>query len=77
MDNELLHGYMDYVAIGTESIILIDFKSDQNVSDSELHQRYDEQLHAYQSALAFMYPTHKIYAYLYSFQNKSMSLVKG
>ena len=47
IENQLMHGYMDYVAMDDSKIILIDFKSDQKLTDHQLHLLYDEQLAAY------------------------------
>lgn len=76
VDNQLLHGYMDYVAITENRIMLIDFKSDHNLSDHELHMLYDSQLKDYGKALKQLYPNHQIDAYLYSFSNQSLSMIE-
>ena len=66
VDNECIHGYIDYVAIHNNQLVLIDFKSDMNVSSSILHERYDEQVLSYMKALHHLYPNNEINAYLYS-----------
>lgn len=76
INHQLMHGYMDYVAIDQQRIILIDFKSDQQLSDHELHQRYDEQLADYVKACQLLYPNHQVDAYLYSFSNQSMTMIE-
>lgn len=74
--NQLMHGYMDYVAMDESKIILIDFKSDQKLTDHQLHLLYDEQLAAYVKALNHLYPNHHVDAYLYSFSNQSLSMIE-
>ena len=76
IENQLMHGYMDYVAMDDSKIILIDFKSDQKLTDHQLHLLYDEQLAAYVKALNHLYPNHHVDAYLYSFSNQSMSMIE-
>ncbi|MBR5208160.1 MAG: hypothetical protein IKV65_06635, partial [Erysipelotrichaceae bacterium] len=66
------HGYIDYLAVSDKDVTLIDFKSDRHVSDEILIQRYSDQINAYIKALHQLYPTHKISAYLYSFELKHM-----
>ncbi|MFV0479599.1 MAG: UvrD-helicase domain-containing protein [Anaerorhabdus sp.] len=61
------NGIMDFVAVGEYDIILIDFKTDANVSEEELKQRYTKQLELYRYALEKAYPSHHISSYLYSF----------
>lgn len=66
IENECLHGFMDYVAIHNKDIILIDFKSDVNVHEDLLHELYDQQLLSYMKAINVLYPNHQVHAYLYS-----------
>lgn len=70
--DEILHGYMDFVSIGEQDIILIDFKTDATLDAQELTKHYREQLHTYQRALQALYPRHQIHAYLYSFALNQM-----
>ena len=66
------HGYIDYLAVNDQEVTLIDFKSDRHVNDEILVQRYANQINAYVLALHQLYPTHKISAYLYSFELNHM-----
>lgn len=66
-EDQMIHGYMDYVSISPDEVILIDFKSDRNVSETDLIERYEGQLKTYDEALCVMYPTHTIHTYIYSF----------
>lgn len=62
-----IDGIIDFVAIGDQDIILIDFKSDSNVDEMELQKRYAKQIALYKTALKKAYPQHSIKSYLYSF----------
>ncbi len=66
-DDQSISGIMDFVAIGDKEIILIDFKSDANIDEEKLKERYKKQLDLYQLALKNTYPNHRIHSYLYSF----------
>ncbi len=66
-DGKAIDGIIDFVAIGENEIILIDFKSDANVDEEELRQRYTKQLEIYKVALEKAYPSHSIQSFLYSF----------
>lgn len=64
-ETTILHGYMDFVAIG-EDIIIIDFKSDKVQTEQELLDAYTSQLQAYAKAMHSLYPSKEIHTYLYS-----------
>ncbi len=66
-DQDIVHGYMDYVAINESTIIIIDFKSDALSKESQFLSLYYKQLMAYEDAMHQIYPYHKIESYLYSF----------
>ncbi|MGL5541707.1 MAG: UvrD-helicase domain-containing protein [Erysipelotrichaceae bacterium] len=73
----IINGVMDYVAVG-EHVTLIDFKSDAHLSAAQLLQLYTPQLQSYGQALHYMYPTHTIKTYLYSFaHNAFIEVVHG
>lgn len=72
LKQECIHGFMDYVAIHDQSIVLIDFKSDINVTETTLHELYDEQLLMYMKAIGVLYPSHQVQAYLYSLHLNQM-----
>ena len=63
-----MSGVMDFVAIGDNQIILIDFKTD-NAPVNEIVRRYTQQITAYKKALRILYPDKQITAYLWSFHN--------
>ncbi len=63
--NRILHGFMDFAAIG-DDIIIIDFKTDHVDSGDVLIERYREQLSAYEQAMHILYPKHRISTYIYS-----------
>ena len=68
----LSHGFIDYLAVSSDTVTLIDFKSDRNVTPEILRNRYDSQIKAYVHALRSMYPNVQIQAYLYSFELNEM-----
>ena len=71
-DHQISHGFIDYLAIDKETITLIDFKSDRNVTSELLMERYSPQIKAYVHALHSLYPSHKIQSYIYSFELNQM-----
>ncbi len=64
-NNQLTQGYMDMVAENDEEFVIIDYKSDVNVSREELKERYTNQLTIYANSMAKAI-TKPIKAYLYS-----------
>lgn len=71
-EDTIIHGFMDYVSIMDNEIILVDFKSDRHISINELIKRYHLQIETYKKALTILYPTKQINAYIYSFELKQM-----
>lgn len=65
-ENDILHGYIDFMAINDHEIILIDFKSDHLKTAHEFIDHYRIQLKTYEKAMQIMYPDHKINTYIYS-----------
>jgi len=63
--NRIVHGYMDFAAIG-DDIIIIDFKTDADKNEAELKQCYEKQLLSYGKAMQILYPDKQIHTYLYS-----------
>lgn len=74
-DGLLIHGYIDFLSILENEVILIDFKSDRNIEKKELLNRYQAQLRAYQDALGILYPNKTISPYIYSFSLQEMIAV--
>lgn len=70
----IIHGFMDYVAIG-EKIILIDFKTDQQQDESYFLDTYKSQIMAYKEALTIIYPHMEINSYIYSTALQKMLIV--
>jgi ATP-dependent helicase/nuclease subunit A len=66
LDQQLVYGYIDMIAESEDTLIIIDFKTDRNVSDEALKQRHQHQLDTYKQAMALT-TQKKIEAYLYSF----------
>lgn len=67
-NHTLVQGVMDCVGINDTNILLIDFKSDRNMSKQQLLDHYAPQIQAYYQALHNQYPNHTIHCYLYSFE---------
>ena len=72
--NTRMIGTMDFVAIGKDTIILIDFKTDA-ISLEEIKTRYQNQLRAYERALTLLYSNHKIETYIYSLHHQASILI--
>lgn len=66
IDQQLVYGYMDMIAESDDTLIIIDFKTDRNVTETLLTERHRHQMDTYKKAMALA--SHKkIEAYLYSF----------
>lgn len=74
-NHKIIHGFMDFLAVSKNEVIMIDFKSDRGVDESILHTRYDEQIKAYHKALIKLYPEYMIKTYMYSFELERMIAV--
>jgi ATP-dependent helicase/nuclease subunit A len=66
LGQEVIHGYMDMVALTKEDTILIDFKTDRVDSPEVLKELYTDQLKDYVRVLSQMRPEKPVKAYLYS-----------
>lgn len=75
--NTLIQGSFDFIATNENSCILIDFKSDRNVFESELILRYAQQINTYYHALTILYPSLTIQTYLYSFDLEKFIEIKS
>ena len=75
-NDDIYHGFMDFVYLGDEEILLCDYKTDIDVDEEELHKRYDAQQLSYVEALRKMYPNKEIKAYIYSLDLKQFFEVK-
>lgn len=65
IEQEILHGFIDFAAIG-DDIIIIDFKTDKVQAEDELIKRYQNQLFTYTKAMHSLYPDKMIHTYIYS-----------
>jgi len=65
LDQQVLHGYMDLVSL-SDTIMVVDFKSDQLSKPQAFVEAYHEQITLYQRVLRAMYPTRPVVAYIYS-----------
>ena len=63
---QILHGYMDFVSIQNDRMIILDFKTDSLKEDAEFIQRYKGQLAMYKKAMHILYPKHSITTCIYS-----------
>ncbi len=76
-DSEMrMNGTMDFVAVGKQEIILIDFKTDAKPVQ-KIRSIYTPQLHAYAKALAHFYPGLPVHAYAWSFHHDCAIEIKG
>ncbi|MBE6128282.1 MAG: hypothetical protein E7185_03300 [Erysipelotrichaceae bacterium] len=69
-DTMRINGIMDFVAIGEDRIILLDFKTDR-AGEEDIRAMYSPQLNAYRNVLSHFYPDHRIDAYAWSFHNNT------
>lgn len=65
-NQQYIHGVMDLVGHDEKHVILIDYKSDLNVSKKQLSERYTPQIETYYHALTLIHPDKSIQAYIYS-----------
>ncbi len=63
-----ISGTMDFVAISSDTIILVDFKTD-HAEPEELQLRYSDQINTYRKALRVLFPGKNIEAYAWSFHD--------
>lgn len=71
----ILHGVMDFVALGEDNILLVDFKTD-NADAATLRCRYERQLNAYRHALEHIYRL-PVEAYIWSLHNDMAVPIKA
>lgn len=68
----VLHGYMDFVSIEENRIIIIDFKTDAFDKDNEFVERYHEQLNTYKKAMHILHPSKEIHTYIYALHRNAI-----
>ena len=66
---------MDFVALGEDNILLVDFKTD-NADAATLRCRYERQLNAYRHALEHIYRL-PVEAYIWSLHNDMAVPIKA
>ena len=66
-DSRIIHGFVDFVAIDDSSLFIVDFKSDNYVTEEDLILRYKDQINVYAESLQMIYPNKQINQYIYSF----------
>ena len=69
ISENIINGYMDFVAYDENKCILIDFKSDNLKTKTEFLSMYTQQMSLYNQALHIMYPNRQILCYIYSLSN--------
>ncbi|NLC97059.1 MAG: UvrD-helicase domain-containing protein [Erysipelotrichaceae bacterium] len=75
-NNTLINGIIDLLAINNNEIIIIDFKSDKNITEKKLKELYTQQIMHYVDSLQNIYPDKAIKAYIYSFTlNKEIEVI--
>jgi len=74
-NQQIIHGYMDMVAVNDQDCILIDFKTDAIEEASDLVKIYQPQIQLYKRALEKMYPNHNITTMIYSFSLKEFIVI--
>ncbi len=66
LNQQLVYGYIDMISQTEEKLVIVDFKTDRNVTAEELAERHKHQLEIYVQAMSLT-ENIKIEAYLYSF----------
>ncbi|MDP3305667.1 MAG: UvrD-helicase domain-containing protein [Erysipelotrichaceae bacterium] len=66
LDEQLVYGYIDMIAESDDTLIIVDFKTDRNVTQAQLIERHKHQIKTYIQAIALC-TQKKIEAYIYSF----------
>lgn len=74
-NDEILHGYMDFVSFHNEKITIVDFKTDYVENEKELIDRYHEQLAIYKKAMLILYPKAEVHCSIYSLHFNKMITV--
>lgn len=70
LDNTVMHGYMDCIALCESVVYCIDYKTDGLDDESLFVELYHEQLQNYMDVLQRQYPHKKVEGYLYSLRLK-------
>jgi ATP-dependent helicase/nuclease subunit A len=74
LNQQMVYGYIDMIAETQDTLVIVDFKTDRNVSPEQLIERHRHQMDTYVHAMTLT--THKkIEAYLYSFDLNEYVLI--
>ena len=76
-NNNIINGFIDFVAWKESSPIIVDFKTDRVASPKELIRRYEKQLLYYKEALSAIYPNYNFETYIYSFALNQFIAIKN
>ncbi|MCI8271097.1 MAG: UvrD-helicase domain-containing protein [Erysipelotrichaceae bacterium] len=63
---EILHGFIDFIAISKDMVYILDFKTDRMEQPDQFINMYQQQLKTYTHAIQLLYPNHTIRSYIYS-----------
>lgn len=77
LDNVVMHGYMDCIAVCDDTVYCIDYKTDGIDDESVFIELYHEQIENYMDVLQRQYPDKKVEGYLYSLRLKKFIEIKG
>ncbi len=77
LDNIVMHGYMDCIAVCEKSVYCIDYKTDGIDEELTFIELYHEQIENYMTVLQRQYPDKKVKGYLYSLHLKKFIEIKG
>lgn len=66
VDQHMIHGFIDYLAVSENEVIIIDFKSNKHTSADKLVEMYREQIMMYMKAMQVIYPDRHVKGYIYS-----------
>ena len=67
VNNKLKTGIVDFIAMDNENIYIVDYKTDTNISESELKIRYQKQLNEYKTTFKGIFSNKNVFTYIYSF----------
>ncbi len=76
INNYVLHGYMDCIAITDSTVYCIDYKTDGLDDPQTFIELYHEQIENYMEVLRIQYPHKKVEGYLYSLRLKQFIEIK-
>lgn len=75
--NGVQNGVIDLLSVSEDEVFIIDFKSDRNVDEQTLIDRYTDQLTSYYRVVRQEYPDKKMVVYIYSFELRKYINVIG